>query len=306
MTRDDVFTHAQLLSTGLTDREVRQRLRAGQLTRPRRGIYHASGPQNAVDEHRLLILSALPFVHDSNVISHQSAGVIHGLPVPSDGLSLVTMTRLTAGHGKGSPLLRVRQTAIDPDEYEDRAGLRITTLARTAADLARTMPFEWAVAALDAALAAGLERAELVSALNRHPRLAGLGIARRALSFADGRAESPAESISRVQFARFGVPAPVVQFEVVDADGSVVARADFGWPELGLVGEVDGKWKYGELLKPGQSPEEAIMREKRREEAIRQAGFWIVRWDWATAVKGAALARLIRSAMVTPARRSHP
>lgn len=299
----DVFTLEQLLTTGLTVRDVMHRCRLGQLVRTRRGVYRAAGRLGAADKHRLLILSALAVVDPSNIISHLSAGVVHGLPVPAEELGLVTMTRTTTGHGKGSSLLRVRQTVIHRDEWEDREGFRVTSLARTAADLARTLPYEWAVAVLDAALAKGLTGQELTGALNRNPRLAGLGTARRAADFADARAGSPAESISRVQLARFHVPAPQLQFEVRDSEGKVVAFTDFGWPELGLVGEVDGKWKYGELLKPGQTPEAAIMREKNREEQIRQAGYWVVRWDWETALQGAVLANRVRSAIRLGVRR---
>ncbi|MGO1383213.1 MAG: hypothetical protein ACTHU1_00260, partial [Arachnia sp.] len=76
-----------------------------------------------------------------------------------------------------------------------------------------------------------------------------------------------------------------------------VARTDFAWPELGLVGEVDGKVKYGQLLRPGQSADAVIMAEKRREELIRQQGWWIVRWDWSTATDPQALGTLLRRSM---------
>ena len=42
---------------------------------------------------------------------------------------------------------------------------------------------------------------------------------------------------------------------------------------------------------------DAIMAEKRREESIRQQGFWIVRWDWDLAWRPEALASLLRRAM---------
>jgi hypothetical protein len=39
--------------------------------------------------------------------------------------------------------------------------------------------------------------------------------------------------------------------------------------------------KYGRLLKPGQSIEDVLFEEKRREEALRDLGWQIVRWLWA-------------------------
>ncbi len=92
---------------------------------------------------------------------------------------------------------------------------------------------------------------------------------------------------------RSGVPAPVTQFPVF-LNGKLVATTDFGWEDAGLVGECDGKVKYGELLRPGEKPEDAVMREKRREGRIREAGYWIVRWGWHEASDPAELARIIR------------
>ena len=61
-----------------------------------------------------------------------------------------------------------------------------------------------------------------------------------------------------------GLPAPVLQWEVCSPCGAVVARVDFGWPELRTVGEFDGRVKYGRLLRPGQDPGDAVFEEKRR------------------------------------------
>jgi hypothetical protein len=53
------------------------------------------------------------------------------------------------------------------------------------------------------------------------------------------------------------------------------------WKEQRTIGEFDGKIKYGRLLKPGQSIEEVLFEEKRREDALRDLGWQIVRWLWA-------------------------
>ena len=94
---------------------------------------------------------------------------------------------------------------------------------------------------------------------------------------------------------RLGIPRPVTQFRVV-RDGVLVATTDFGWEDYGLIGECDGRIKYGELLRPGETAADAVMREKRREEAIRQAGYWIVRWGWREANNSAELGRILRRA----------
>jgi hypothetical protein len=57
-------------------------------------------------------------------------------------------------------------------------------------------------------------------------------------------------------------------------------RTDFYWEEFRTVGEFDGKAKYGRDLRPGQDPGEAVYREKRREDALRDLGLQVVRWTW--------------------------
>jgi len=38
--------------------------------------------------------------------------------------------------------------------------------------------------------------------------------------------------------------------------------------------------KYGRFLRPGETIEEAVLREKQREDAIRDQGWQVVRWTW--------------------------
>ena len=57
-------------------------------------------------------------------------------------------------------------------------------------------------------------------------------------------------------------------------------HADFGWPQFRTVGEFDGLVKYGALLRPGQDPADAVVAEKRREDAIREEGWRVTRWIW--------------------------
>lgn len=282
---------------GMSRADLDSLLRDGSLVRIRRGVYARSEELERRAAHHRLMTATWPLVDPGNVFTHESAAILHGLPLPSTPTSQVFMTRRSPGHGDSSPALRVRWTRLDDSEVTAIDDLPVSTLARTASDLARYLPYEWGVAVCDAALQAGLSRDALLAAMARHPRLKGLPRARNAARFADARSESPAESISRVQIAQARLPRPEVQYEVIDANGVVIARTDFGWPEFGLVGEVDGKWKYGELLRAGQTPQDAIMNEKRREEAIRQQGLWIVRWDFSTVTRPGEVARLVRRAM---------
>ena len=46
------------------------------------------------------------------------------------------------------------------------------------------------------------------------------------------------------------------------------------------MGEFDGRIKYGRLLRPGQQAGDAVFEEKRREDAIRDEDWGVVRWVW--------------------------
>jgi hypothetical protein len=96
--------------------------------------------------------------------------------------------------------------------------------------------------------------------------------------------------MSRVVFAEHSIPLPVPQLKVFDRLGRFVARTDFGWEEEWTLGEFDGKKKYGRLLlKPGQTPEDALFEEKRREDQLRDLGWQVVRWVWAELFQPAGL-----------------
>jgi hypothetical protein len=96
----------------------------------------------------------------------------------------------------------------------------------------------------------------------------------------DSRSESAGESVSRVRIVTDGLPVPEPQVEIFTRDGVFVARVDFCWKDRRTVGEFDGKIKYGRLLKPGQRIEEVVYEEKKREDAIRDLGWMVVRWTW--------------------------
>jgi hypothetical protein len=113
---------------------------------------------------------------------------------------------------------------------------------------------------------------------------------------ADARSESVGESRSRVVLRRWGLAPSAVQFDVRSATGALVARTDFAWEDARLVGEFDGRVKYGRLLRPGQEPGDAVFAEKRREDAVRDEEWHVVRWVWAELAEPHRLAAKVRRA----------
>lgn len=118
------------------------------------------------------------------------------------------------------------------------------------------------------------------------------------------RSESPGESMSRIVFAGHRIPMPTPQLAVFDDLGRFVARSVFGWEEEQTLGEFDGEQKYGRLLlKPGQSPQEALFEEKRRADQLRDLGWQVVRWIRAELLQPAALVERLNRALARGRRR---
>ncbi len=83
---------------------------------------------------------------------------------------------------------------------------------------------------------------------------------------------------------------------IMTTSGRRIGICDFGWEEHRVVGEFDGKVKYGRLLKPGQTPGDVVFAEKRREDAIRDEGWEVARWIWADLSVMAGIAQRITRA----------
>lgn len=85
------------------------------------------------------------------------------------------------------------------------------------------------------------------------------------------------ESRARWVFGLLGLPEPVPQAEIRDAEGGFVARVDFLFKEQRTVVEFDGLAKYAERSD--------LIREKAREDALRALGYSVVRITWVDLAK---------------------
>ncbi|WP_207454682.1 type IV toxin-antitoxin system AbiEi family antitoxin domain-containing protein [Herbiconiux sp. SYSU D00978] len=280
-----------------------------ELTRIAHGVYLPSELWRAADDDERFLwrLRAIAVAHPRHVVfSHLSAARIWGLSTVGAWPLKPHIT--LSGHAHSGSTTAVTRTLVrDPFAHQTRDGLRVTSLARTVVDIARTQALPVALAIADQALRPAFHRPaatreeldeEISSSSSR-----GRAMARTVLELADSAAESVGESVSRASIHLAGFPAPQLQARFVDAEGRMFA--DFYWPEFELIGEFDGKGKY---LKPEYlgnfSPGEAVYREKRREDRLRALGPCVTRWDWATALSPRLLrAHLLRAGL--PLARGH-
>ena len=235
------------------------------------------------------------------VFSHWSAAVLLGLPVL--GREHLDRVHLTVEDPADRGLVGVAAhvAPVQDGERTVVGGLLATATARTVTDVARASSFEGGVVIADGALHAGLPPATLQDAVGDSTSRKGWRKAQLAVAFADGDAESAAESLTRATMLRIRVPRPVLQWKVFDRKG-LAGRLDFGFPWVPAGGETDGEQKYRDAMMAPAGPADAVIKEKRREDRVRLEVPRLGRWGYAEARSPRLLAPILARIGVVPAR----
>ncbi|MGN6129759.1 MAG: type IV toxin-antitoxin system AbiEi family antitoxin domain-containing protein [Nocardioidaceae bacterium] len=292
------FTRAEAFAEGYDDKSIARALRNRLWVRVRVGAYTLPEHWEAVDPSERHLIRAHAVLHrlgDSVALSHTSAALDHGLSLWDPDLSLVHVTRLDGAAGRTQSGVQHHEGFCVPSDLERRHGHLVVNAARAALETASISGDERGVVVLDSYLHRGGSR-ELLEAtyplLERWPHSRSLQIPIR---LADGGAESAGESRGRYLLYTQHIPMPELQYEVRDRNGVLLGTCDFGWPAHHLLGEFDGKVKYGRLLRPGEDAGDAVFREKVREDRLREATGWgMVRLVWADLATPAATAARVR------------
>lgn len=325
-----LLTAAEVHAEGVSRRSLRTLVERGDLRRIRPGFYVAGDQWGALridQQHVVAILAAQTAAASPLVFSHRSAATLMGAPVWSSWLErlakrpqetklgqrpyiapdpLVPHISVTSPHAAPNSRSLVRHRALSaPAVFLPHAAISCTTLARTAADLARSEPMVIALACVDAllhrAFAVGNEvdvasvqqwRAEVHEILESAPRAPGNVPLRALLALADPGAGSPLESVSRLRMLQLGV-----EFESQRRVRGREGRwwyVDFWFPSAGMFGECDGRVKYTDRkMRGNRTAEEVLYAEKRRQEWIegstRSRG---VRWGAAETSSRESFARM--------------
>ncbi|MFI5711023.1 DUF559 domain-containing protein [Kribbella sp. NPDC051620] len=246
-------TFAELRASA-SGRAIRKALAAGSIQRVAKGVYAlppAGDPDAAARAQ-------------GGVVSHLSAAILHGFDVlEAPPATQVTVPR--GQHRRASTLACHLHWADDVPALDGR-----TTKLRTVLDCARTLPFAEGLCVADSALREGVvQRDQLVAAA---ATLAGPGSARarRVAADADGRAESPLESVLRAVLLEAGIEEFVPQWVVQDRTFS--ARIDLAHPRMKLALEADSFAHHG--------TRSALARDCRRHTNLTVRGWRMLRFSW--------------------------
>lgn len=290
------FRHLRL-DGELSDLGLYREIAAHRVARVVRGVYMDMQEWQALTfEERLLARTLAIARHRGKryVFSHLSAAVLWGLPLysvspeePAHALALPSWHRRSSGE------LRWHQTNDLEDGVETMQRLQVTGLTRTIRDVARWSRAEVSIGCADAGLRllTGATRAQVppgcelwqdeqLEWLAAHRGERGVHRAAKVLAIADPRADSVAESASRLQFHRLGIPV-AIQVRVRGIDRREY-WLDFEFLGQRAFGEMDGLSKYAmaEQRRKGGAYD-AVLQEKQREDEVRGVtGKRCVRWGF--------------------------
>lgn len=173
----------------------------------------------------------------NGVVAGRSAAALHGAKWISPRLP----AEILCSNRRPPSGIRSWSDTVADDESELVDGIRVTTPARTALDIACRYPVDAVVAAIDAlARRTRLKMADVELIAERYQGRRGIRQAREVLDLVDPGAESPRETRLRLLIVRAGFPPPTTQIPVYDTYGVLVAVLDMGWEDVKIALEYDG------------------------------------------------------------------
>lgn len=258
-----VITAGQLALAGLGRDGVARRVARGSLHRLYRGVYlvgHPTPVPGAIE------LAAVLACGRGALISHRSAAMLWGLvDGPVQGVQVTVVARHCRPRA-GLRIHRVRE--LHARDLRRRNGIPVTAPARTLIDFAtEATADELGRAIAEASVLNLLDEAEFKNAIKRAGKRPGV---RRIGGFLAEEGVAPTRSGGerklRGLIRAADLPMPMVNVRVAGF------LADFVWQEQQLIVEVDGY--------PYHRHRAAFERDRRKDMALRNAGYEVIRVTW--------------------------
>jgi len=274
-------------------------VRSGRLHRIRSGVYVDSRDWEELPPWSRYLARIHAFASKSphTVFMHESAAALWGLP------TLGKQHRIHARASRPGAARRMNDVqwhhTNDEPDVAVAPGIVATSPIDTVVDLARSRHPVVARAAADALLRElGTGPDALLATNDARISARGRSAARWPLETASSLVETALESVSLcvIEWLGFERPELQVEFEIGPGD---IARADFYWRSVDVIGEADGRAKYS---MNGGLPEQQMWSEKRREDSLRRQGRGVARWTWEEARRPDVLRDVLRHSGVPEVR----
>ena len=287
-----LISRGQARAEGISDDQIRRRLRTGQWVGAARGVYqHAVFPETPLSR---LLAGCLAC---DGLASHRSAAALHDV----DGYTLDRIELLVPW--KRRPTIRGarlhRTTQMQLAKPVVRKGIPCTWIGRTALDVSSVVSRKQLDHTIDAILRQGLLRlSDLYGVLVSHSRQGrtGCGPFRDALEERWNDDRVPLSAWSRMVadlLVEDGLDRPVMEHRICDQAGDLVAQVDLAYPSRRLAIELDSKrWHLNSV---------SFERDPRRRNALTVIGWTVLTFTWNDYVERpgqlcATVARLLESA----------
>jgi hypothetical protein len=294
--QDGVVTAAQCRTLGLHPADVATLCRSGRWLRLARGVYLVDAHVVGTPGRRTMIRAAVLSFGADAVAVLGSAAELYGIGGLShrDGVDVSLPGPRARPRRILDQFVRPHQLVLQPADVTTVEGIPVTTALRTVADLMLRLDRYSAISVLDSSLNRGfLDDADLGLLAASMAGRRGVVESRRWLDEADGRAESPLESRSRLRCVDGRVPPDELQYPVHDRSGRLLGYGDLAWTRARLVAEADG-------VEPHSQPE-AIFRDRRRQNDFANAGFTVIRFTWQDTVAPDYVPYVVRAALARAA-----
>ena len=300
-----LFLRREAIHLGYRDRHLERALACGQLRKVRHGAYVDAArweAESTIGRYRLLCQAVL-LTHGNRVaLSHLSAAVFHGLRTLEPDLRKVHVVRLDDRGGRTHRDVIYHEDPWTLDSIINLEEMLLLDPVSAAVGAASLMTVEAGVCLMDSLYDLDLGTPDqLVAAYRRRAHWPHSRKLQVVVRLARIGSQSVGESRTRFLFFVQGLPQPELQYRVYDDWGNLIGICDFAWPEHRLLGEFDGKIKYGRLLKPGETASDVVFREKQREDALRETtGFGMIRYVYSDLARPQHTAARTRRKLVSP------
>lgn len=224
---------------------AREALAAGAVTRyelaarHRRLLPGVYAPQEMELSLRDRIAAAWLWSEREGVICGAAAAALHGARWIPAGIPIeIRVDRHKAPPG----VVALRDTLADGEVVHSGGSLAVTSLERTAFDIARKEPRIRAIQRLDdLCRAVSFRSDDVLALLDAHPKVRGRRRVPGLLDLVDPGSQSPQESWVRMLLIDAGFPRPQTQIPVLRANGYSRYYLDMGWEDLMVGVEYDGE-----------------------------------------------------------------
>ena len=216
-----------------------------------------------------------------HVLSHDSAAHELGLAILRPRKELVHITRPLSRAARTRNGVKHHGARYRRDQVVDVGGIPVLEASRTACDMAREYGIQGGLPTFDAAMRAGVTRAQFFAALEDMAGWPDVLAPRACVDLADPGAESVAETLGRILVME------VVGSDVeIETQFPVMTVRGVTWCDLRVgchIFEVDGRLKYRRETEGGVAErpiEEVLWDEKGRERDVCAEGLGMSRIIW--------------------------